>query len=99
MYIRLEGLGDAVKKKLMQARSVSVIELVSLLQQLEVPVNLSESLHVELVVKVQNGVVLVHHVNQSTFSTLFQGKNTSTVLCHLLHFAAIFWLMLNNSVA
>jgi hypothetical protein len=82
IYVRLDGLGDAVKRQLMQARSVNVIQLVSLLQKLQVPVNPLEPVHVELLVKVQNKVVLVHHVNQSTFNTLFQGKNTATAMSH-----------------
>jgi hypothetical protein len=84
IYVRLDGLGDAVKRQLMQARSVNVMQLVSLLQQLEVPMNPSEPVHVELVVRLQNKVVLVHYVNQSTFSTLFQGKQAhiATIVKH-----------------
>jgi hypothetical protein len=84
IYVRLDGLRDAVKRQPMQAKSVSVMQLVSLLQQLEVPMNPSEPINMELLVRLQNKVVLVHYVSQSTFSTLFQGKqaHTATIVNH-----------------
>lgn len=75
IYVRLDGLGDAMKRQLMHAGSVNVTQLIHLLQQLEVPVNPSEPVHVELLVRLHNKAVLVHHANQSTLSTLFRGEH------------------------
>ena len=46
-----------------------------MLQQLKIPTKPSEHVHVELLVRVQSKVVLVHHANESTFNTLFKGEN------------------------
>jgi hypothetical protein len=75
VFIRLEGLGDVIKQQLMQARSFSVTQLVTMLQQLKIPTKPSEPVHVELLVKMQSKVVLVHHANESTLNTLFKGEN------------------------
>ncbi|KDR09150.1 uncharacterized protein LOC110838941 isoform X2 [Zootermopsis nevadensis] len=80
IYVRLDGLGDAMKRQLMHAGSVNVTQLIHLLQQLEVPVNPSEPVHVELLVRLHNKAVLVHHANQSTLSTLFRVLNTVQLL-------------------
>jgi hypothetical protein len=75
VFIRLEGLGEVIRQQLMQARSFSVTQLVTLLQQLKVPTKLSEPVHVELLVKVQSKVMLVHYANESTLNALFKGEN------------------------
>jgi len=75
IFIRLEGLGAVIKQQLMQDRSFNVTQLVTMLQQLKIPTKPSEPVHVELLVRVQNKVVLVHHANESTLNTLFKGEN------------------------
>jgi hypothetical protein len=75
IFIRLEGLGAVVKQQLMQDRSFNVTQLVNMLQQLKIPTKPSEHVHVELLVRVQSKVVLVHHANESTLNTLFKGEN------------------------
>jgi hypothetical protein len=75
IFIRLEGLGAAIKQQLMQDRSFNVTQLVTMLQQLKIPTKTSEPVHVELLVRVQSKVVLVHHANESTLNTLFKGEN------------------------
>jgi hypothetical protein len=76
IYIRLDGVGDAIKRELMQARSFNFAELVSLLQQLKIPTKPSDPVHVELLVRVQNKAVVVHYANQSTLNSFFQGENS-----------------------
>jgi hypothetical protein len=75
IFIRLEGLGAVIKQQLMQDRSFNVTQLVAMLQKLHIPTKPSEPVHVELLVRVQNKVVLVHHANESTLNTLFKGEN------------------------
>jgi hypothetical protein len=79
LYVRLDGLGDAIKRQLMQTRLFNITQLVALLQQLEVPTIPLAPVHVELLVKVQNKVVLVHHANQSTLNTFFEGECGPTI--------------------
>lgn len=69
-------MGDAIKRQLMQARTLNFTELASLLQQLEVPTKPSEPVHVELLVRAQNKAVVVHYANQSTLNSFFQGENS-----------------------
>lgn len=75
IFIRLEGLGAVIKQQLMQDRSFNVTQLVTMLQQLKIPTKPSEHVHVELLVRVQSKVVLVHHANETTLNTLFKGEN------------------------
>jgi len=75
IFIRLEGLGAVIKQQLMQDRSFNVTQLVTMLQQLKIPTKPSEHVHVELLVRVQSKVVLVHHANESTLNTLFKGEH------------------------
>lgn len=75
IFIRIEGLGDAIKQQLMQARLLNVTHLITMLQQLKIPTKTSEHVHVELLVRVQSKAVLVHHANKSTLDTLFKGEN------------------------
>jgi hypothetical protein len=76
IYIRLDGVGDAIKRQLMQARSFNFTELVRLLQQLKVPTRPSDPVHMELLVRIQNKAVAVHYGNQSTLNSFFQGENS-----------------------
>ena len=75
IFIRLEGLGAVIKRQLMQNRSFNITQLVTMLQQLKIPTKPSGHVHVELLVRVQSKVVLVHHANESTLNTLFKGEN------------------------
>ena len=75
IFVRLEGLGAVIKQQLMQDRSFNVTQLVTMLQQLKIPTKPAEHVHVELLVRVQSKVVLVHHANASTLNTLFKGEN------------------------
>jgi hypothetical protein len=76
IYIRLDGVGDTIKRQFLQAKSFNFTELVNLLHQLEVPTKPSEPVHVELLVRAQNRAVLVCYANQSTLNSFFRGENS-----------------------
>lgn len=83
IFIRLEGLGAVIKQQLMQDRSFNVTQLVTVLQQLKMSTKPSEPVHLELLVRVQRKVVLVHHANESTLNTFFRGEDRQ-ISCKLV---------------
>ncbi|XP_069680724.1 vitellogenin isoform X2 [Periplaneta americana] len=82
VYVKLVGLGDVVKQQLMRTNptSLTVSQLLDLLKQLQLPSKTVEPLHVELIVKEQNKVVMVHHANQSSFNDFLQAVNNAHLI-------------------
>ncbi|KAJ9599526.1 hypothetical protein L9F63_009998, partial [Diploptera punctata] len=81
LYLRLEGFGDILKRVISKKR-LNVDTLLELFKQLKVPSKASQPLHVEIILKLQDKVILVHHANETTFNSLYQ------VLHNVQHLAA-----------
>ncbi|PSN55285.1 hypothetical protein C0J52_01781 [Blattella germanica] len=78
LYVRVDGVGDLLKKSL--DKIMSIEKLVGLLQELKLPLKAVEPVHIELILKVQNKAVLVHHANETSFTSLFEEEMRMTDL-------------------
>ncbi|XP_068082833.1 vitellogenin-4 isoform X2 [Anabrus simplex] len=73
LYLKLEGVGDVLKKLMINLHGAEILklnDLLALLESLQAPFIASEPVHIEIIAKVEGKVILCQYINANTLHKL-----------------------------